>query len=76
MFVYVVHHTRQLDAEAEDAKLVGVFSSESAASAAVSELSVRPSGPQRRRDRTLLRTPGLAWLPLRAGARGTGRRHG
>ncbi len=42
MFVYVVQHTRERDAEAEDVKLVGVFSSESAARAAVSELSARP----------------------------------
>lgn len=42
MFVYVVQHTRDLDEEVDDVKLVGVFSSESAASAAVSELLTRP----------------------------------
>jgi hypothetical protein len=40
--VYVLQHLRPIDDDHEDAKLIGVFSSEEAGKAAIAELLTRP----------------------------------
>ena len=46
MTVWVLHHVHNLGAESEDVKLIGVYSSESRAQAAIARLSVRPGFDQ------------------------------
>lgn len=42
MYVFVLHHVHKLSAEDDDAKMIGVYSSEERARAAIGRLSSRP----------------------------------
>lgn len=42
MYVFVVQHVHEIDEDNEDVKLIGVYSSEQAANAAVARLSLQP----------------------------------
>lgn len=42
MDVFVLHHVHEIDEDREDDKLIGVYSSEEAAQAAIARLSVQP----------------------------------
>ena len=42
MYVFIVHHVHQLAENADDVKLIGVYSTEESARAAITRLSLQP----------------------------------